>query len=91
MGAGFLNTREIIRSIYERLEERQALVDARERRRESILRLELEWLKRGPKARGGKDKKRKDRIRDMVDGRPSAEALSMETLSTSHRRLGGKL
>ncbi len=74
-----------------RLEERQALVDARERRRESILRVELEWLKRGPKARGGKDKKRKDRIREMVDGRPGAEALFMENLSTSHRRLGGKI
>jgi ATP-binding cassette subfamily F protein uup len=74
-----------------KLEERQALVDERERRRESILRVELEWLKRGPKARGGKDKKRKDRIREMVDGRPGAEALSMETLSTSHRRLGGKI
>lgn len=75
----------------QRLEERQALVDARERRRESILRFELEWLKRGPKARGGKDKKRKDRIREMVNGRPGAEAPSMEALSTSHRRLGGKI
>lgn len=75
----------------ERLKERAALDDSRERRRESILRVELEWLKRGPKARGGKDKKRKDRIRDLVDGRPAAEAAGTSTFASAKSRLGRKV
>ncbi|WP_304221999.1 ABC-F family ATP-binding cassette domain-containing protein [Gracilinema caldarium] len=75
----------------ERLEERDLMDAARERRRESILRVELEWLKRGPKARGGKDKKRKERIRDLVQGRPEASSPQTETFRTAQRRLGGKV
>lgn len=75
----------------ERLDERRAFAEARERRRESILRVELEWLKRGPKARGGKDKKRKGRIRDLVDGRPEQEDAGSDAFMTAKRRLGGKV
>jgi ATP-binding cassette subfamily F protein uup len=75
----------------ERIAQRQSMAESKERRRESILRVELEWLKRGPKARGGKDKKRKERIKDMVDGRPGAEAVRSEAFRTAKRRLGGKI
>ncbi len=75
----------------ERLEERDLIDAARERRRESILRVELEWLKRGPKARGGKDKKRKERIHDLVQGRPDDASPQKEAFRTAHRRLGGKV
>mgnify|MGYP000846386544 CR=1 FL=1 len=75
----------------ERLEERAQIDSARERRREAILRVELEWLKRGPKARGGKDKKRKERIRDLVQGRPEAPQTKTDAFRTGQRRLGGKV
>jgi len=75
----------------ERLEERAQIDASRERRREAILRVELEWLKRGPKARGGKDKKRKERIQNLVKGRPEAPEAKTEAFRTSQRRLGGKV
>jgi ATP-binding cassette subfamily F protein uup len=75
----------------ERLEERAQMDASRERRREAILRVELEWLKRGPKARGGKDKKRKERIQNLVQGRPEAPEAQTEAFRTSQRRLGGKV
>lgn len=74
-----------------RVAEREAFAQSRERRREAILRVELEWLKRGPKARGGKDKKRKERIRGLVDGRPEAETAGSDTFQAVKRRLGGKV
>jgi ATP-binding cassette subfamily F protein uup len=70
---------------------REAEAERHEQRREAILRVELEWLKRGPKARTGKDKKRQGRIRDMVDGRPEADAPGQDAFQTGSRRLGGKV
>ncbi|MFQ3546730.1 MAG: ABC-F family ATP-binding cassette domain-containing protein [Termitinemataceae bacterium] len=75
----------------ERLAERDQLDANRERRRESILRVELEWLKRGPKARGGKDKKRKERIQHLIDSRPRREENAIEAFTTLNRRLGKKV
>ena len=75
----------------ERLAEREQLDTARERRRESILRVEMEWLKRGPKARGGKDKKRKERIHSLIDGGPDTSEFKTEAFRTAKRRLGGKV
>lgn len=47
----------------------ERIEDARNRQVKiaNILRTELDWLSRGPKARGGKDKKRKERIYDLLD------------------------
>ena len=42
--------------------EREEARERAEERRSSILRGELEWLKRGPRARTGKDKSRKQRV-----------------------------
>ena len=79
---------------YERyLELRAEREEARERaeqRRVSILRRELEWLKRGPRARTGKDKSRKQRARDLLDSEPAREN-SMQEFSSAHRRLGTKV
>jgi len=79
---------------YERyLELRADREEARERaeqRRVTLLRRELEWLKRGPRARTGKDKSRKQRARDLVDAAPVREK-AMQEFSSAHRRLGTKV
>ncbi len=70
---------------------REAEAERHELRREAILRVELEWLKRVPKARTGKDKKRQGRIRDMEAGRPEQDAPSQDAFQTGARRLGNKV
>ena len=74
----------------EKRAEREEIREKAEARRSSILRGELEWLKRGPRARTGKDKGRKDRIRNLLDAEVQKE-LAMEEFSSSHRRLGKKV
>lgn len=69
---------------------RDAALERAEERRASILRRELEWLRRGPKARTGKDKARKERVQDLLDARTQTE-LSMREFSSAHRRLGKKV
>ena len=69
--------------------ERLNELDKAEQRRTSILRTELEWLKRGPKARTGKDKKRKERIGELLEGGMESES-SMDALPAAQRRLGKK-
>ncbi len=61
-----------------------------EQRRISILRMEMEWMKRGPRARTGKDKKRKSRVQDLMDSHVQDEHTIQE-FSSSHRRLGKKI
>ena len=51
----------------------------------NILRTELDWLSRGPKARGSKDKKRKDRIHSLLDERKTEENGKIE-FSVSNSR-----
>ena len=70
--------------------ERAELQDRTEQRRNSVLRGELEWLKRGPRARTGKDKSRKSRIQDLRDAGVQKE-ISLQQFSSSHRRLGTKV
>ncbi len=75
------------------LELRAEREEARERveqRRASILRGELEWLKRGPRARTGKDKSRKQRAMDLLDSGVQRE-MAMQEFSSTHRRLGKKV
>lgn len=57
---------------------------------ESILRKEMEWLRRGPKARGTKAKARKDMIYKMID----REKLAVDkgfSFEIEGRRLGSKI
>jgi ATP-binding cassette subfamily F protein uup len=70
--------------------EREENLQRAEQRRITVLRGELEWLKRGPRARTGKDKGRKQRIQDLRDSKVQAE-LSMREFSSTHRRLGKKV
>ncbi len=74
----------------EKKEQRIAEEQAGQNKVEAVLRVELEWLKRGPKARTGKDKGRKQRIQDLMDTRVSKQ-IEMSEFSSSHRRLGRKV
>jgi len=56
----------------------------------TVLRREFEWLKRGPRARTGKDRGRKNRIIDMMDRQTSEDQQSAE-FSVNDRRLGKKV
>ncbi len=78
-------------SVYlEKKTARREIEERAEQRRTVILRRELEWLKRGPKARTGKDKGRKDRIQDLLEIEVRRETAARE-FSSSHRRLGKKV
>ncbi len=77
-------------SYLERRAEREENLQRAEQRRMSVLRGELEWLKRGPRARTGKDKGRKQRIETLRDSHQAPEA-SMSGLTSTHRRLGKKV
>lgn len=63
---------------------------AEQERLKTVLRRELEWLSRGPKARTGKDSGRKSRIEDMQDAL-TTEQQSMAEFSSMHRRMGKKI
>ena len=55
-----------------------------------VLRRELEWLKRGPKARSTKQKARIDRIREMQD-KSFKQAQGNVEIDTPGRRIGKKV
>ena len=74
----------------ERKQERLKEEQNRQIRIQAILRRELEWLKRGPRARAGKDKKRKMRIQNLMEEKTAKEHESAE-FSSSNRRLGKKI
>lgn len=57
---------------------------------QGVLRRELEWLKRGPKARSTKQKARIDRIGQMQD-RESKQAQGNVDIDTPGRRIGKKV
>lgn len=74
--------------------EKKALAEAAEvssqKKHAGVLRRELEWLKRGPKARSTKQKARIDRISDMQN-REFKQALGKVDISTAGRRIGKKV
>jgi ATP-binding cassette subfamily F protein uup len=61
-----------------------------QRKHAGVLRRELEWLKRGPKARSTKQKARIDRIRDMQN-QEFKQAQGKVDISTAGRRIGKKV
>ncbi|MHC1692659.1 MAG: ABC-F family ATP-binding cassette domain-containing protein [Sphaerochaetaceae bacterium] len=69
-----------------RLMEKQSEQD----RLKTILRRELEWLKRGPQARTGKDSGRKQRIEAMRDSL-TTQATQMASFTSTSRRMGKKI
>jgi ATP-binding cassette subfamily F protein uup len=61
-----------------------------QRKHRGVLRRELEWLKRGPKARSTKQKARIDRIHDMQDTTFKTGSGNVD-ISTAGRRIGKKV
>ncbi len=69
----------------------QEAADAKiQHKHRGILRRELEWLKRGPKARSTKQRARINRIRDM-QATEFKEAQGKVSLDTAGRRIGKKV
>ncbi|MBD2635536.1 ABC-F family ATP-binding cassette domain-containing protein [Limnothrix sp. FACHB-881] len=64
--------------------------NSRQRKFQGVLRRELEWLKKGPKARSTKQKARIDRIQDMRETEFKASSGKVE-IATAGRRIGKKV
>lgn len=75
----------------ERREERIRMNEKEQERLETILRRERKWLLRGPKARTGKDKNRKDRIDEMEDSLHSVRDPKQREFTSGMRRMGKKV
>ena len=71
--------------------ERAALEARTEANRQNFLRRELEWLRRQPKARTGKQKARIDRAHKAQQAAPEARRDQMAKLSIKGRRMGGTI
>jgi len=65
-------------------------VASSERKHQGVLRRELEWLKKGPKARSTKQKARIDRIGDMQE-KEFKQAQGKVDIDTPGRRIGKKV
>lgn len=73
--------------------QKEAMADSTEQKRQNIMRRELEWIKRGAKARSTKQQARIDRFKDMKEASAQA-AASRKTesaqLSSVYTRMGKK-
>ncbi len=78
-------------SYLERREERLERQQKEQDRIKTVLRRELEWLKRGPKARTGKDSGRKDRIEALLARQSTTGDEEMRSFSSQSRRMGKKI
>ncbi|MFT5223307.1 MAG: ATP-binding cassette subfamily F protein uup [Glaciecola sp.] len=67
--------------------ERQSVEHKQDAQRQNLLRKEIAWLRRQPKARGSKPKFREDAARDLMAVDGPAETRSLQ-LGTGRRRLG---
>jgi len=74
----------------EKKAEAEESVVSSQRKHAGVLRRELEWLKRGPKARSTKQKARIDRIREMQN-QEFKQASGRVEISTASRRIGKKV
>ncbi|MDY4611328.1 MAG: ABC-F family ATP-binding cassette domain-containing protein [Sphaerochaetaceae bacterium] len=57
----------------------------------TVLRRELQWLQRGPKARTGKDSGRKARIQQLLDSRHKVTDEPQAAFTSTARRMGKKI
>lgn len=78
-------------SYLERREERLERLQKEQDRIKTVLRRELEWLKRGPKARTGKDSGRKDRIEALLATQNAVGDEETRSFSSQSRRMGKKI
>lgn len=67
--------------------QREAQERASEEKRQNFLRNELEWISRGPRARGTKQKARTERYYDVLENTPESSKETLD-LSTPASRLG---
>lgn len=74
----------------EKKAEAEEAAGSSQRKHAGVLRRELEWLKRGPKARSTKQKARIDRIHDM-QAREFKQVQGKVEISTPGRRIGKKV
>ncbi len=75
----------------ERKETRLEMEEKEQDRLKTILRREMMWLMRGPQARTGKDKGRKDRIEEMQSSLKKVRDDELTSFSSLERRLGKKI
>ncbi len=75
----------------ERRAERLSMMQKEQDRLSTVLRRELQWLKRGPRARTGKDTNRQDRIKGMLSEQKDVSETVQSSFSSSNRRLGKKI
>jgi ATP-binding cassette subfamily F protein uup len=71
--------------------ERQALKEVEERKRQSFLRRELEWVMRGPRARRTKAKSRLDKYEGIAAQQGPDTELDVELIIPPAERLGNKV
>lgn len=75
----------------ERKEARLVMAEKEQARLKTILRREMVWLMRGPQARTGKDKGRKERIEEMEASLKKVRDDALTSFSSLERRLGKKI
>ena len=73
----------------ERKAEREEMELASERKRQSILRMELEWAKRGCRARSTKQRARLERLEELKNRKAPVQEQTVE-LGSVERRMGKK-
>ena len=71
--------------------ERQAIKEVEERKRQMFLRRELEWVKRGPKARRTKAKSRLDNYHEVASQNDYEVELDVDLIIPPSDRLGKKV
>lgn len=74
----------------EKKAEAEEVAVSSQRKHAGVLRRELEWLKRGPKARSTKQKARIDRVREM-QGQEFKQVQGKVDITTPGRRIGKKV
>ncbi len=70
--------------------EQETALDRREQSRQGFLRRELEWVRRGPRARTTKSKSRLDRYFEIAGDNPPEKALDMELIIPIPTQMGNR-
>lgn len=71
--------------------ERLAIKEVEERKRQSFLKRELEWVRRGPRARRTKSKSRLDSFYELAEQKNDEVELDLELIIPEPEKLGNKI
>jgi ATP-binding cassette subfamily F protein uup len=77
-------------SYLEKKQEQEAMRVASAEKRDNLIRRELEWLKRGPRARATKQKARLERAHELLEAPRDQPRASLD-MAVAGRRLGNKI